>query len=48
MSSKSYLLPVCQQKMNLFLSRYKNCQLCLERNTEEAFLKSYMELMNKL
>lgn len=25
-----------------------NRQLCLERNTEEAFLKSYVELMNKL
>lgn len=26
----------------------RNRQLCLERNTEEAFLKSYVELMNKL
>ena len=34
--------------MDLFLSCYKNCQLCLERNTEEAFLESYVELINKL
>lgn len=26
----------------------RNRQLCLERNTEEVFLKSYVELMNKL
>lgn len=26
----------------------RNRQICLERNTEEAFLKSYVELMNKI
>jgi len=26
----------------------RNCQLCLQRNTEEAFLKSYVELIEKI